>query len=630
MPYSTLRIGGLASGIDIDQIVSDLMKVERMRVDKLYQQRQILEWQKQDYRDINLKLKALYDNVFNMKLQGTYLKYKVTGTLSSGASSDVYFTATAGSTAVAGEYTVNVKSLATNAQITSSDSITKELTGTSISFPVTVDSTKNKFQMVVDGVEKTISIAENTYNDVTSLAAAIQNAVDNAFGSGKILVGTKSDSITFAPAPNYNHDITITLKNYSHPDENILGTLGFSDDATYTEIDPTQSIADQRDLFKNDPFGGDGSLSEFKFTIYNGDKSETFTFKTTDSISYILSKISSSENIRVTAYYDSLTDKVVFKSKDTGANASIKIENLAGNLFGDGSTPGAFNIDSGESATGTNSTIVINGITVENQSNSFTLNGIQFTLKQAMPETETATLRIESDIDGVVESIKNFINLYNDTIDAINKKLSEERYRDYPPLTDAQKKEMKEDEIKLWEEKAKSGLLRSDPLLSSIVNKMRQTLYTPVSGLPAEIDSLYDIGITTGTYIEKGKLHLDENKLRQALSKDLNAVMRLFTNTNETDSDQNGIAVKLYDILKSGMKSITDKAGGGDFEIFDNSLLARQIREIDERIDSVEEQLKRIEDRYWRQFTEMEKAISAMNQQSLWLASQMGLYGSQS
>ena len=32
---SSMRIGGLASGFDIDQIVSDLMKVERMRVDTL-------------------------------------------------------------------------------------------------------------------------------------------------------------------------------------------------------------------------------------------------------------------------------------------------------------------------------------------------------------------------------------------------------------------------------------------------------------------------------------------------------------------------------------------------------------------------------------------------------------------
>jgi flagellar hook-associated protein 2 len=643
MAYSNIRIGGLVSGMDIDQIVSDLMKVERMRVDKLYQQRQIMEWQKQDYREINLKLKALYDNVFNMKLQGTYLKYKATGTLPSGTSSDIYFTATAGSNAVAGEYTVKVVSLAEHAKIESNAPITKELQGSGIVSNLTdtieITPSNSKFKISVDGVVQEITIDSGSYT-IGSLVENIRSKLDasNSLVKNKVKVEYFYDSakgkygLTFAPAESdnysYNHNIKIVLN--AVPGADALGTLGFSDGATYTEIDPSKSIKDQRAIFKNDPFGGNENLTQFKFTIENGDKSETFTFNVTDSINYILSKISSSENIRVTAYYDPLTDKVVFKSKDTGTNARIKIVNdpQGGNLFGPN---GAFNIDSGVEDTGENSVITLNGTTVENQSNSFTLNGIQFNLKQDMQESDLpANLRIEPDIDGVVENIKNFINLYNDTIDAINKKLSEERYRDYPPLTDAQKKDMKEDEIKLWEEKAKSGLLRSDPLLSGIVDKMRQAVYTPVSGLPAEFDSLYDIGITTGSYQEKGKLYLDENKLREALSKDLNAVMNLFTVTDEKDSTKNGIAVNLYDILKSGIKSITDKAGGGDFQIYDNSVLARQIRDINERIDSMEEQLKKIEDRYWRQFTEMEKAISAMNQQSMWLASQLGLYGSQS
>ena len=41
MLYSPMRIGGLASGMDIDQIVSDLMRAERIKVDKLYQQNRL-------------------------------------------------------------------------------------------------------------------------------------------------------------------------------------------------------------------------------------------------------------------------------------------------------------------------------------------------------------------------------------------------------------------------------------------------------------------------------------------------------------------------------------------------------------------------------------------------------------
>ncbi|RKL64309.1 hypothetical protein DXT63_00910 [Thermoanaerobacteraceae bacterium SP2] len=319
---STLRISGLVSGIDVDQIVSDLMKAERTRVDKLYQQKQLVEWQQQDYRDMNLKLKALYDNVFNMKLQGTYLKYKTTGTMPSGVSSDNYFTAIAGSTAVPGDYKIQVKALATNAQITSSGSITKELIGNSISLPITIDSTKNKFEMIVDGIEKTITIAQGTYNDAASLATSIQNAVDGAYGAGKISVGYVSNSLIFSPDANYNHNISITLKDYTNIDESILGTLGFSNGTTYKEIDPSKSIIDQRATFKNDPFGG-SNPSDFIFTVSNGVNSKTFTFKSSDSINYILATISSDSTIKVSAYYDSLTDRVIFKSKETGTNVNI-------------------------------------------------------------------------------------------------------------------------------------------------------------------------------------------------------------------------------------------------------------------------------------------------------------------
>lgn len=39
-----IRISGLASGMDIDEIVSKLMKTERVPLDKLTQKKQTLEW----------------------------------------------------------------------------------------------------------------------------------------------------------------------------------------------------------------------------------------------------------------------------------------------------------------------------------------------------------------------------------------------------------------------------------------------------------------------------------------------------------------------------------------------------------------------------------------------------------
>ena len=50
------RISGLASGMDIDTIVKNLMNAERMPLDKLKQNKQTLEWQRDDYRAMNTLL----------------------------------------------------------------------------------------------------------------------------------------------------------------------------------------------------------------------------------------------------------------------------------------------------------------------------------------------------------------------------------------------------------------------------------------------------------------------------------------------------------------------------------------------------------------------------------------------
>jgi flagellar hook-associated protein 2 len=78
MISNNMRIGGLASGMDIDQIVKDLMKVERMPLDKLKLKKQLLEWQRDDYRSMNTLLQDLDSYIFNnLSLQSSMLKKKV-------------------------------------------------------------------------------------------------------------------------------------------------------------------------------------------------------------------------------------------------------------------------------------------------------------------------------------------------------------------------------------------------------------------------------------------------------------------------------------------------------------------------------------------------------------------------
>ena len=78
-----------------------------------------------------------------------------------------------------------------------------------------------------------------------------------------------------------------------------------------------------------------------------------------------------------------------------------------------------------------------------------------------------------NDSSKVFENVKNFITKYNELIDKIQTKTSEERYRNYTPLTDAQREQLSDKQQEQWEEKAKSGLLRNDSILTNLLTKMR-------------------------------------------------------------------------------------------------------------------------------------------------------------
>jgi len=606
---SPIRIGGLASGMDIDKLVSDMMRVQRMKADKLYQERQVLRWQQEDYRSINSLMLGFKNSVFDMRLQATLMKYSA---VISGASiADV----TAGSAAREGSYTLKVNALAQQAVKESGGSLSRLLEGLAIGDTISIGSSNNEFVINLDGVEKTITITEGEYS-IEALAGELQHKVDTAFGEGQIKVGHTADNrLTFQPAGDYKPQITL-----KSGENDALEALGYNDGDTF-RINPNASLKDMARRFANDPFDAGDVIrfsingQEFSYDLSEGGADENKT------LAGILSDINKNAEAGVTAYYDSVTDKIVIKSKGYGVGAEVSIQNLEGNLFGAG---GALQIDDGVSY-GKNSEIELNGVVISKNSNKFTIEGISFNLKET--SNETVVINVARDTQGAFDAIKNFVDEYNKVIEAINGKLYEERFRGYPPLTDEQKEAMSDKEVELWEQKARSGLLRNDPVLSSIVSQMRTLMYQQVEGTGSVYSTLSSIGIKTKDYKEFGKLHIDENRLREALNNDLEGVVSLFNQSSEVDS-QRGLAVRLYDVVNSGITRLSDKAGSSTSLInYDNSYIGKRIRDMDKRIESMEEYLFQLEDRYWRQFTAMEKALNEMYSQSMWLSQQLMFWG---
>jgi flagellar hook-associated protein 2 len=513
---SNMRIGGLASGMDIDQIVKDLMKAERMPLDKLYQKKQLLEWQRDDYREMNKLLSELDTFIFDgIYRQSTFIKQTVTSS---------------------NEAAVSVKNISSTSKLTSTIKVTQ--------------------------------LAENAY----------------MYGSDVVGNSSFDPSQTLASqAGNLNANPGYTLPS---------GTATI-------RIKAIQS---------------DGSMPT-EWTEIQFDPN-------VDSLNTLIDKINNS-SAGVVAFYDSQTGKVSLAAKNTGdaPGAEIVIDDTADKFLIDvlhlsKDSDAAAGASLGR--TGKNAEFIINGLSTSRSTNVFQINGYEYTLKQTT--SSEVTITSSTDVDAIFNSIKAFVDKYNEVIGKINAELKEERYRDYPPLTDEQKEAMTEKQIELWEEKAKSGLLRGDSILSSGLSKMRMDLYTKVEGanITSGFSQLAEIGITTSpNYLDGGKLIIDETKLREKIQENPDAIYRLFNN-DSTNYSEKGIARRLRDTIKNTIGKIEQKAGK---TLWTNHQFAigRDLIQIENQIDRFEDRLKQIEDRYWRQFTAMEKAIQRANEQSMYL-----------
>ncbi|MEK6268254.1 MAG: flagellar filament capping protein FliD [Planococcus sp. (in: firmicutes)] len=494
-----MRIGGLASGMDTESIVKDMMTVQKMPLDKLVQEKTFTEWQQEAVREANLSMSSLRTSASNLRLQSSFNAYSAV------SPNPTSFTVATTPTAMSGSYRVEVVTVASAGKLTSA-------------------------------------------NAVKNTAGTNANSTDQIGVAGKITIASDSGNIVV----------------------DVKSTDTFADIAKYMQEKTAASVPALRASFDN-------TTSRFFISTKGMGSDQTF--------------------------------RMDFTAEDgTTANADLAnkiINNGTATATADGATDGAIKFD---------------GITVnELKTNQTTVNGLTINLLQA---GSVATVNVQSNPEKPLAMIKDFVNKYNETIDTLQKQIIEKRYPDFQPLSDEQKKELTETEIELWEEKARSGLLRNDPIMKSALQDLRRAFMDKVSGLPdGNLNHLSQIGINTGSYTEGGKLFIDDKKLTEALANKPEEVMALFTTR---DAAGNGVGARVYDTLNSIVTKLSAKAGSSSSSV-DNSTLSQKLKRMDTEISRWQDRLTSIEDRYWKQFTAMEKALSKMNSQSTWM--QQSLFG---
>ena len=210
----------MSSGLDTDAIIEQLMSVEKAKVDKIKQERQILEWKRDTYRDIISKLRSITDEYFNvLKPKTNFTSTSAFSSFKITSSKESAVTATANAAAASKVHSITVKSLASAGNIVGTSGLVQGIKGSN-----TVSSTSlqgRELNFTLDGVTKTISLED--YADINDLEQKLETALGKAFGAGKIDVLTTGGKIEFKCLVNGS---TLTI---SEPANNYISSLGFSD-----------------------------------------------------------------------------------------------------------------------------------------------------------------------------------------------------------------------------------------------------------------------------------------------------------------------------------------------------------------------------------------------------------------
>lgn len=575
------KVTGLASGMDIDSLMEKLMKAESAQMEKLQQQKQKYEWKRDAYREVNTSLSAFEKGMFdNYGLSKNWAAKNVTSTSTA-------ISATANSNA-AGNLTITEATAATAGQKVSSSATLADLS---------FSSANGTFTYKVDGQEK--SIAYSKTDTLDSLAKKL-----NATGDFEINVTDGSIEAKTSKA------VTVTGTNAEFL--NKIG-LGNGTDGTISTGTVGNKVAVNKPVFSDTTtmkelgLNGDG-----EFTIKAINDQGTYTEKTikyseTDKLSDVLKRINSS-GVGVTALMANGNISLSANSTGTGEEGSIKISADGNQLFEKLGLADA----TGKVAEGTNGSMVVNGVKMESTSNKYNVSGYTVNVTNNIAATDApAKISSTTETKTIVDKVKEFITTYNGLIEDLNKRVSQKKNLSYQPLTDAQKAELKDDEIKKWEDKAKEGLLKSDATLNKVLSDMRSTLSNYGSGSE---DMLAKIGITTSkTWTDNGKLELDEGKLTKALEEDPNIVSRIFVGDKENNRE--GIIASLRTTAQNAVKNI-EKTAGKASSAEDSYTLGKNLKDVNTKIDDWKDRLKGIEERYWKQFAAMEAAIQKANSQS--------------
>lgn len=435
----------------------------------------------------------------------------------------------------------------------------------------------------------------------------------------------------------------ITLEDLNGADKGFFQQIGFNSQTagnptTYgsrqssgsenlVSIDADESFSSSQ-LLTSIPGGEQGTVNINGTTIqWDTDASDTWTPDTGDSkkVSTVNEFVEAvNEKVDgVQANFNSATDKISMKTTEPGQGT---IEVTDGTNDGDGGNvelADALNLETEEgsadnsnvmatSNAGQDAKIDLDGTIVSRSSNTFTIDGVEYNLKEkytrAANSGDPIEVSVDQDTSGIASNVKSFVDKFNSVIEFINKN-SQEQAPDAPGDSSQNQ----------------SGPFIGDTTVRMIKNQITSLAtrsYSQATDGGNAIESLADVGIELVNPIDssstkRGTLTFDEGKFKQALQDNPEQVREVFSAISDDSSRggaQDGAAVS----LNSYLEGVT----GGD------GIISSRIDGLDSRIDNLNERIEDQKDRLQRKRKRLEQKFLRMEESLLKLKDQQNFLSS--
>ena len=281
---SSIRLSGLATGMDTDAMVKSMLTADQEKIDKAQQKEQTVKWQQEIYREVMSDIIDFNDKYFSLTSKDSILSNSAWNTLSITSSNSSVISATGNAGATNVDYKFNVKKLAETAKAQSSiEGLKKESKLVSLGAK---EGEQFKFELGKDDTGNTIYSSDITIeadDTIDTLITKLNNSVD-----GKIKASYSEMTGKF----------TVETKDTgSNTKFKIVGEDGSSSKALdFLDLKTKNSSGN---LVKFDENGAKGSNSEIEVSSKDGtfkkilsQESNTFTI---DNIKYTVNSTGSAE-----------------------------------------------------------------------------------------------------------------------------------------------------------------------------------------------------------------------------------------------------------------------------------------------------------------------------------------------